>query len=188
MAALLAVATKDRALACACCTDPGQRNVNTIAFDSSQRAEIGRLKFAKPARLFVGPGGLEVIKGIKNPSEQYAVSFTFGQQRALFGFRDQQGRSGRLALTLPSKMNIFEVDPRDGPDGGTEPSLYKEWKFTGKVSGSGIFEPGNGPNQLLTLIVQGRGNSCTSSSDFTHWTLVMQGPKANYHFFGDLQR
>ena len=33
-----------------------------------------------------------------------------------------------------------------------------------------------------------RGNSCTSASDFGHWTLVMQGPKANYSLFGDLKR
>jgi hypothetical protein len=39
---------------------------------------------------------------------------------------------------------------------------------------------------VLTLIVQGRGNSCTSAGDFSHWTLVMQGPKANYSLFGDL--
>jgi len=27
---------------------------------------------------------------------------------------------------------------------------------------------------------------CTSAVDFSHWTLVMQGPKANYTMFGDL--
>jgi hypothetical protein len=175
LSALLSMPGSDPALACACCTDRGQRNVNSVKFDSSRRAQIEQLKFAKPARLFVGPGGLEIVKGIKDPAERYSVGFIFGQQRAVFGFRDHKGRSGRLSLTLPAKLSVFEVDPRDGPDGGTGPSLYKEWKFTGKVSGSGIFEPGNGPNQLLTLILQGRGNSCTSSSDFTHWTLVMQG-------------
>jgi hypothetical protein len=34
--------------------------------------------------------------------------------------------------------------------------------------------------------MQGRGNGSTSSSDFTHWTLVMQGPKGNYTLFGNL--
>lgn len=42
------------------------------------------------------------------------------------------------------------------------------------------------PRQILTLILQGGGNSCTSAIDFSHWTLVMQGPKANYMMFGDL--
>ena len=76
--------------------------------------------------------------------------------------------------------------PRDVPDQGTGPSLYKEWKLTGKAAGSGAFSLGGAPKQVLTLIVQGRGNSCTSVGDFAHWTLVMQGPKANYSLFGDL--
>jgi hypothetical protein len=33
------------------------------------------------------------------------------------------------------------------------------------------------PRQIVTLILQGGGNSCTSSIGFSHWTLVMQGPK-----------
>jgi hypothetical protein len=36
------------------------------------------------------------------------------------------------------------------------------------------------------LILQGGGNSCTSAIDFTHWTLVMQGPKANYTLYDNL--
>ena len=38
----------------------------------------------------------------------------------------------------------------------------------------------------LTLLIQGHGNNCTSSIDFSHWTLIMQGPKANYTLFGNL--
>ena len=46
---------------------------------------------------------------------------------------------------------------------------------------------GLGAGQTLTLILQGGGNNCTSAYDFTHWMLVMWGPKAKYHFFGSLQ-
>lgn len=49
-----------------------------------------------------------------------------------------------------------------------------------------MFRPGIAPRQLLTLIVQGAGNNCASADDFSHWMLVMQGPKANYTLFGDL--
>jgi hypothetical protein len=49
-----------------------------------------------------------------------------------------------------------------------------------------VFHPGGAPRQILTLILQGGGNSCTSAVDFSHWTLVMQGPNANYTLFGDL--
>ena len=54
------------------------------------------------------------------------------------------------------------------------------------ASGSGVFQPGIASRQVLTLILQGGGNSCTSASDFSHWTLVMQGPQANYTLLGDL--
>jgi hypothetical protein len=37
----------------------------------------------------------------------------------------------------------------------------------------------------MTALIRS-GNSCTSAVDFAHWTLVMQGPKANYTLFGDL--
>jgi hypothetical protein len=40
-----------------------------------------------------------------------------------------------------------------------------------------FFQPGIAPRQIVTLILQGGCNSCTSSMDFSHWTLVMQGPK-----------
>jgi hypothetical protein len=104
----------------------------------------------------------------------------------VFAFRDKEGRSGTLSLRRPDTVSIFEVDPRtDQSEGGTGPALYKEWKLTSRPTGSGVFSVGLGPSQLLSLITQGHGNSCTSSIDFTHWTLVMQGPKANYKFFGD---
>ena len=81
---------------------------------------------------------------------------------------------------------VFEVDTHDSPKAAYGPALYKEWRITGKTSGTGAFEAANGREQLLTLVLQGRGNACTSPNDFTHWTLVMEGPKANYLLFGDL--
>jgi hypothetical protein len=81
---------------------------------------------------------------------------------------------------------VFEVDPRNVPDKGRGLTLYKEWKLSAPAASSGVFTPGTGPRQSLTLIIHGHGNSCTSAIDFTHWTLVMQGPKANYTLFGNL--
>jgi hypothetical protein len=36
------------------------------------------------------------------------------------------------------------------------------------------------------LILQGHGISCPSAADFTHWTLFVSGPAAEYHLYGDL--
>jgi hypothetical protein len=181
----LAATTMDDALACACCSSPGQRHVAVVALDAARRDEINRLRFAGDAQLFLGEADPDDIKGIATPSARYELSTTWQKNQLTFAFTDVLRRSGTLSLRLPGMISIFEVDPR-ATKPVAEPVLYKEWKLTAKAAGSGVFDVGLGPNQLLTLIGQGRGNSCTTSDDFTHWTLVMQGPKANYSLFGDL--
>lgn len=174
------------ALACACCTNEGQRNVATVALDSGKRQEIESLRFGGNATLFTGEGDVEGKEGIATPSGTYKLSAKWLEDRLVLSFRDTAGHTGTLSLARPATMSVFEVDPRDRPDRGHGPTLYKEWKLSAPAAGSGVFQPGVGPRQILTLIFQGGGNSCTSSIDFTHWTLVMQGPKANYSFYGDL--
>jgi hypothetical protein len=48
---------------------------------------------------------------------------------------------------------------------------------------------GRGLGLALALFALGQISPGLASSaliDFTHWTLVLQGPKANYTLFGDL--
>lgn len=174
------------ALACACCTHAGQRNVATVALNSGKRQEIESLRFAGKAALFTGEADADGIQGITTPSESYELTATWLEDRLVLSFRDKTGRTGILSMARPKTVSVFEVDPRDRPDRGQGPTLYKEWKLSAPAAGSGVFRPGIAPGQLLTLILQGGGNSCTNAIDFSHWTLVMQGPKANYTLFGDL--
>jgi hypothetical protein len=174
------------AFACACCTNEGQRNVATVALDSGKQQEIESLRFGGKATLFTGEGDVEGIGGIATPAGTYKLSAQWREERLVLSFRDAAGRTGTLSFARPRTVSVFEVDPRDKPDRGRGPTLYKEWKLSGPASGSGVFQPGIAKQQILTLILQGGGNSCTSSIDFTHWTLVMQGPKANYTFYGNL--
>ena len=174
------------ALACACCTHEGQRNVATVALDSGKQQEIESLRFAAKATLFTGEGDVEAIQGITTPSGSYELMAKWQDGGLVLSFRDTLGRTGTLSVARPKTVSVFEVDPRDRPDRGQGPALYKEWKLTAPAAGSGVFQPGIAPRQLLTLILQGGGNSCTSAIDFSHWTLVMQGPNANYTLFGDL--
>ena len=173
-------------LACACCTSQGQRNVATVTLDSGKRQEIESLRFGGKATLFTGEGDVEGIEGIATPAGTYTLTAKWLEDRLVLWFRDAAGRTGILSLVRPGTVSVFEVDPRDRPDNGQGPRLYKEWKLSAPAAGSGVFQPGVAPRQILTLILQGGGNSCTSAIDFTHWTLVMQGPKANYTLFGDL--
>jgi hypothetical protein len=181
------------ARACACCTNPGQRYVEVEKLDAGRLDEIERVRFGNDAQLHVGEAGLETIEGIQEPAERYDLSVNWdkthpGITDLSFTLANPGGRSGTLSLRLPQKISIFEVDPRDSPDQGTGPVLYKEWKLSGEVTGTGAFSGTNSPKQVLTLILQGRGNSCTGADSFTHWSLVMQGPKANYLFFGALEK
>lgn len=185
--ALVVLAGAGDARACACCTNTGQRNVAVDKLDSGRIEEIRKVRFGGTARLFVGEAEPAFVKGIAMPAESYALTTAWTGDRLVFTLRDPKGRDGTLALPLPVTVAIFEVDPRSRePAGGHGPVLYKEWKLTATPSGTGVFAPGLGPRQRLTLILQGGGNSCTTADHFSHWTLVMQGPKANYTLFGDL--
>jgi hypothetical protein len=193
LAALVAVlglfAALADARACACCTHIGQRSVATVKFDSEKRFQIEDLKFGKSAELYVAEADVEDVKGITTPSQLYDLEVTRTPDRMVFAFRDKAAHAGTLTLFYPATVSIFEVDPRtDASEGGTGPSLYKEWKLTSRVAGTGIFSAGMGDRQRLTLIVHGHGNSCTSSIDFGQWTLVMEGPKGAYKLYGALQR
>jgi hypothetical protein len=194
LAALVLLAAPGDAWACACCTNPGQRYVDVETLDSGRLEELERLRFGKEARLYVGGAGVEAITGIQDPAERYDLGVNWdkthsGKTILSFTLDNPGGRSGTLSLRLPKTISVFEVDPRDSPDQGTGPVLYKEWKLTGEVTGTGAFSATNGAKQSLTFILQGRGNSCTSATsavDFTHWTLVMEGPKGRYSLFGEL--
>ena len=185
--ALIILGGARAALACACCTDEGQRNVGTVELDSGKRQEIESLRFGGKATLFTGAGDVEGVEGIATPSGSYELAARWLDNRLVLSFRDKGGHTGTLAMARPNAVSVFEVDPRNVPDrGGQGPTLYKEWKLSAPAAGGGVFAPGSGPRQILTLIIHGHGNSCTSSIDFSHWTLVMQGPKANYTLYGNL--
>lgn len=174
------------AVACACCSNPGQRIVESMALDEQQRELLKSLRFAPKAELYMTEAGSESYQGIDSEQSQYSLKAVWQGNTLVLSLDDGHGFAGTLSLPLPGKISIFEIDPRNAPDTGVGPRLYKEWKVTGKPSGTGKFASSGGAGQLLTLIAQGGGINCTSAEDFTHWSLVMQGPKANYMFFGQL--
>lgn len=174
------------ASACACCSQPGQRNVESVPLDMDRRKLLKSLRFMPKAELYMTEAGPESYQGIDSEQSQYALAAAWHGNTLALTLDDGHGFAGTLALPLPGKVSIFEVDPRNAPDIGAGPRLYKEWKVTAKPKGTGKFASGAGTGQLLTLIVQGGGIGCTEAGDFTHWSLVMQGPKANYMFFGKL--
>lgn len=106
--------------------------MNVEALDQSKRAPLEELRFADAAKLYLGEADPDSVAGIADPSSSYALKVAWEGNAILFTLKDEQGHAGTLVLELPDKISIFEVDPRDAPDQGTGPSLYKEWKLTGK--------------------------------------------------------
>ena len=103
------------ALACACCTNEGQRNVATVALDSGKRQEIESLRFGGKATLFTGEGDVEGKEGITTPSGTYKLTAKWLEDRLVLSFRDAAGHTGTLSLARPATVSVFEVDPRDRP-------------------------------------------------------------------------
>lgn len=169
-------------LACACCADPGTWYDSTARITEYERGELDRLRFDADAKLYITEGE-DDPKGISNPAEEYAITFAKQRGRWELRFRDQQGRTGTLTLTIPANIGAFGVDMRDTP-ANTETVLYKEWRLTGALVGNGIFKPGNSPQTKYRLVMQGRGNFCTSAEMFSNWTLQVFGPRTSYSFYG----
>jgi hypothetical protein len=182
-----AAASTSSAWACACCSNTAQRSVHTQKIDGRINAQLEQLSFGKTAKLATGERDDHPIPGLAAPVEGFAVTVTRLKDRITFALRDTKERAGTLSLVRPQMISIFEVDPRDSHDTGGGPNLYKEWTISTPAAGDGIFRSSTGPNRRLSLILHGRGNSCTDASSFKHWTLEVSGRRTEgYTFYGEL--
>jgi len=171
------------ALACACCSFVGQRSSYVTKFNT----QLEPFNFRSPAQLVLGERDDHPIPGMEAPVEDFMVTVARLKDRISFSFRDTKDRAGTLSLVRPQSIAIFEVDPRDTVDHGLGPNLYKEWTITSTMAGDGIFRRSTGPNRRITLVLHGRGNSCTDSSSFNYWTLQVHGRGTPaYTFYGEL--
>lgn len=173
------------ALACACCADPGYRVEGSLTLDVVKKQELERVRFAKTVSVYEGPGE-DPIKGISPGSNEYSLSSASKGSVLLWKLKGDGG-SGTLTLTLPSKIERFYADLHDTPP-NRETVLYKEWRLAAKLTGTGVFKAGIVKGTKATLILQGRGNHCDDAEMFTHWTLIVKGPKADYILYGALDK
>jgi hypothetical protein len=175
------------ARACACCADPGERIESVGPLDAYEKGELGRLRFAKAAKLYLNAAGFDVVKGISDPADAYEVALARQGDLWTFTFKDAKKNAGTLAVNLPAKIESFFVDTHDKKQAATtDPVLYKEWRLAAPVTGTGIFKPGMTGSPTVRLILHGHGNNCTSAEQLTAWTLIVSGPKASYTLFGTL--
>jgi len=176
-----------RAWACACCSHEGTYYVSTGRPSEYELSLVRQIRFGQTARLYQTEADLEeTAKGLAQPSESYALGGSLVGGVWKLTFRDGK-KTGTLSLPLPARMTSYTADIHDGQtSGGGGPLLYKEWRFEGQVTGTGLFRTGMvGPTKYL-LVLQGRGNACQNAEDFKHWRLRISGRKAEYAFYGEL--
>jgi hypothetical protein len=176
-----------RASACACCSEPGDYHISMGRPSASDLSLVRAMRFGGTANLFLTEADLEEdAKGLAQPAETYSLNGSLVGRAWKLIFRDGS-KSGILTLPLPVKMLSYAVDTRDGrTSAGGGPLLYKEWRFEGPVTGTGIFQAGTTSATKYFLVFQGRGNACDNAHDFTHWRLEITGKKAAFAFYGAL--
>lgn len=171
---------------CACCAEQGHYSISTRKPDQYILDELKRLKLESP-KLYTDAGYPETIKGINPLGGSFTGNGSLSGNLWRFVFKDDQAKSGTLNLAKPISMVEYMVDQE--PLTEFEPArmvtLYKELRFKYRVtSGDGIFRSGIAPKTEYFLVLQGKGNVCTSADQFESWRLEVTGTKAQYAFFG----
>ncbi len=201
-AALLSIAAlfPTDAFACACCAESGHYSIRTSKPEEFQLNILQKMKFNKTAGLYLTVAGFELVKGLSVieqemftdswTAEPGAIGFSsiFAAKTWKLNFKTPKGKIGVLTLPTPAQMVNFSVDIHDGKSiGAGGPMLYKEWRFKGNVqSGTGFLQAGIAKPTTYFLVFQGRGNGCDDVTNFTDWHLEINGAKAKYEFFGEL--
>jgi hypothetical protein len=171
---------------CACCSEKGYYSISYSKPDSYHLGLLNDMKFSSTATLYQDAGGEDNIKGISNIADNYDFTGSFLNPKWGFTFKTGN-KSGVLTLPIPLKMINYKVDTHENEENQGDPVLYKEWRFEGATTGTGIFQAGIVPMTKYFLVLQGRGNLCDNAEDFTHWRLEITGKKASYAFFGKMK-
>ena len=197
LAAVLAIVSSQPAEArfCACCSEPGDWYETSGAINDSEFSMIGDLKVYRVARLFTTEAFPDGFKGFKVPDgfipgDDYIVSVSQNGRRWRLSFKQKDGEKGTLVFTLPGTAVRVGADlTANVREEIKDPvAIYKELRFKGVVSGTGMFTAGNAPGTRFVFTLQGYGNNCASSSDFHSWTLAVSGPRASYRFYGAFEQ
>ena len=175
-----------RALACACCSDPGTRVESVVKVTEFHRNQLLGMEFAPDAELFLTEAGEDSVKGIAVIAEKYQLTVKQDEKQWRFTFRADDGKTGTLTMPIPAKVGTFVVDPRDGrKSAGGGPLLYKEWRWEGEPIADGIFHKNA---RRFSLVFQGHGNRCDGGDDFSHWRLEVTGKDVRFALMGTFVR
>jgi hypothetical protein len=187
---VLAASVSGEALACACCSEPGQSNTSIEKLESYSGGELKRLRFAGTGQLITAVDFPKNVKGVVAPSDRdYRLSAPEIRREMVLNLTAPAGGTGQIIFALPKKFSTYQNDPGAGgsktppKSAGGGPLLYKSWTLEGPVKLSGIFAKG-AKRGSAKLEIDGQGNSCTSAENLTGWKLVVSGRNVAFGFLG----
>ena len=135
--ALIILAGPDSAVACACCSNPGQRDVNVAALDAGRRETLEAMRFDDKARLYLGEADPDSVAGIAGPSADYALKAAWLGNQLVF-HADGRPRPGGDALPQPAGQDLdLRGRPARQPRSGHRSCALQRMESHGKGRGLG---------------------------------------------------
>ncbi|HEX5704681.1 MAG TPA: hypothetical protein VFX97_15885 [Pyrinomonadaceae bacterium] len=179
------VATSNKAAAppmfCACCADDGEWYQRAERLTAEMRKEINRVNFSEAKNGMSGSEDAPFSDG------EFELTRSNDMRHWQLKYVGAQEKSGSLTLPIPLRLVNFGADVHDGQQGGGGgPLLYKEWRFDGSATGTGVFKTWRGAK--FRLVLQGRGNHCTQAEDFKHWNLSVNHRSTSLSVYGAVVR
>lgn len=187
------------ALACACCAEPGTYFLSTYKPRTFEIDLLKEIRFMPKATLYMTEAGFDIVEGLdeirkETETNDHGSSFNefdltnrFDGKQWRFEIHSRGGKKGELRVPVPVQMTKYKVDIHDEENRPNGPLLYKEYRFNGTVrAATGILRTAGVRGTKYSLVFQGRGVGCDESYNFRNWRLAIDGPRANYAFFGKL--
>jgi len=164
---------------CACCAEDGEWYQRAERITADMRKEINRFNFS---------GATNGMSGVEDaPFSEGKFELTRSNDMRRWELKYVGGKSGSLSLPIPLRLVNFGADVHDGQQGGGGgPLLYKEWRFDGSATGTGVFRTWSGAK--FRLVFQDRGNHCTQAEDFKHWNLSVNHRSTSLSVYGAVVR
>ncbi len=103
------------------------------------------------------------------------IAVTSAKTAALvFALNDNKGGKGTLTLTLPAKSRSSKsIRATRATKAASGRCSTRNGSSPRNSPAAAFFQAAASGRQFITLILQGRGRSCTTAEDFSHWTLVI---------------
>lgn len=189
----LLITTSIPALACACCSQTGQRYETTNKIEEIEQEILQAIKFGPIAKLFSRAddaiGLIDMSLRDDETLSEFDILSTFSPNLLTFRLSHAGKDRGTIRFPQPQHISKFLVDIHDGKTSKDMhgPALYKEWRLNGTATLSGLAIKGT-HKAKVRLVLQGRGIACPTVEDFSHWSIAVDGKQVKFRLIGGLER